>query len=47
MINRLRFLLNNKTVRNKIGRNAYNYAKKNFSNKKVFIDTYKVWKQLL
>ena len=47
MINKIKFLLNNKTIRNKIGRNAFNYFKKNFSNKKIFFDTYNVWQDLL
>jgi glycosyltransferase involved in cell wall biosynthesis len=46
MIKKINYLLENKVLRNKLGKNASKYLFKNFSNKKIFADTYKVWKNL-
>lgn len=47
MIKKITYLFENKIKRDKLGSNAYEYVKKNFSNQKIFLNTFKVWKDLL
>ncbi len=47
MIKKISYLIKNKIKRDELGSNAYEYVRKNFSNQKIFFNTYKVWKDLL